>query len=74
MTSTFQRWKIKENELSRKRTEKSFLVPLDEIKDNDWDLSINRYKEIVYETFQYDTPSEIWGLILKLWMKKEIMH
>ena len=39
--------------------EKSFLVPFDEIKSNDWDLSINRYKEIVYEEIEYAAPSEI---------------
>ena len=43
----------------RSRTEKSFLVPFDEIKGNDWDLSINRYKEIVYEEIEYAAPSEI---------------
>jgi type I restriction enzyme M protein len=46
-------------EQDRKRTDKSFLVPFDEIKDNDWDLSINRYKEIIYEEIAYAAPSEI---------------
>lgn len=46
-------------EHQRKRTEKSFLVTFDEIKDNDWDLSINRYKEIVYEEIEYDPPTTI---------------
>ena len=46
-------------EAERKRTEPSFLVPFDEIKDNDWDLSINRYKEIVYEAVEYDSPEKI---------------
>ncbi|MGM5470645.1 type I restriction-modification system subunit M [Flavobacteriaceae bacterium LMO-SS05] len=41
------------------RTSQSFLVPFKEIKENDWDLSINRYKEIVYEEVEYDAPSEI---------------
>ncbi|MRT17519.1 SAM-dependent DNA methyltransferase [Vitellibacter sp. q18] len=41
------------------RTSQSFLVPLNEIKDNDWDLSINRYKEIVYEEVEYDAPALI---------------
>lgn len=41
------------------RTSQSFLVPFKEIKDNDWDLSINRYKEIVYEEVQYDDPKVI---------------
>ena len=47
------------DESNRARTEKSFLVPFDEIKDNEWDLSINRYKEIVYEEIEYATPTEI---------------
>lgn len=46
-------------EADRKRTETSFLVPFDEIKDNDWDLSINRYKEIVYEEVVYASTAEI---------------
>jgi type I restriction enzyme M protein len=35
------------------------LVPVSEIEANDWDLSINRYKEIVYEAVEYDTPDQI---------------
>jgi type I restriction enzyme M protein len=53
------------------RTDKSFLVPFDEIKDNDWDLSINRYKEIIYEEIEYAAPSEIIKDIETL-IKKEI--
>ena len=51
------------DESDRARTDKSFLVPFDEIKENDWDLSINRYKEIVYEEIEYAAPSEIIGEI-----------
>ena len=54
-----QRFKQRQQETGRSRTEQSFLVPLDEIKDNDWDLSINRYKEIVYEEVDYAPPAEI---------------
>ncbi len=46
-------------EVKRKRTDKSFLVPFEEIKGNDWDLSINRYKEMVYEEIEYAAPAEI---------------
>ena len=46
-------------EAKRKRTGQSFLVPFEEIKENDWDLSINRYKEIVYEEVVYDPPAKI---------------
>jgi type I restriction enzyme M protein len=44
---------------NRERTEQSFRVPMDEIKANDWDLSINRYKEIVYEEVEYEHPNAI---------------
>jgi type I restriction enzyme M protein len=47
------------DETARKRTDKSFLVPFSEIEANEWDLSINRYKEVVYEEVQYDSPSKI---------------
>ena len=46
-------------EADRKRTDKSFLVPFAEIKANDWDLSINRYKEVVYDEVTYAQPSVI---------------
>tara|TARA_R110000744_G_scaffold237369_4_gene354803 strand:+ start:7468 stop:9009 length:1542 start_codon:yes stop_codon:yes gene_type:complete len=48
-----------ETERIRSRTEQSFTVPFKELKDNDWDLSINRYKEIIYEEVKYDAPKTI---------------
>lgn len=45
-------------EADRKRTEKSFMVSKDEIASNDYDLSINKYKEVVYEAVQYE-PTEL---------------
>jgi type I restriction enzyme M protein len=54
-----KRFKNLENETKRTRIDKSFFVPIDEIEKNDFDLSINRYKETVYETITYDTPTKI---------------
>ncbi|MEP4532689.1 MAG: class I SAM-dependent DNA methyltransferase [Cyclobacteriaceae bacterium] len=54
------------SEADRPRTAQSFLVPFSEIKTNDWDLSINRYKEIEYEEVQYDAPKDIIGAIREL--------
>lgn len=48
-----------EQEQDRKRTEKSFLVPKQEIIDNDYDLSINKYKEIEYIPEEYPPTSEL---------------
>jgi type I restriction enzyme M protein len=46
-------------EAERKRTEASFLVPLQEIINNEFDLSISRYKEIEYEVLEYEKPQNI---------------
>ena len=50
-------------ETDRKRTDQSFFVPVDEIVSNDYDLSINKYKEIVYEAVQYEPTEVIIGKI-----------
>ncbi|MBP9769775.1 MAG: SAM-dependent DNA methyltransferase [Burkholderiales bacterium] len=47
------------NEGTRERTEKSFLVPVAEIIANKYDLSINRYKQVVYEQKEYAKPAEV---------------
>jgi type I restriction enzyme M protein len=54
------------DETARKRTDKSFLVPFSEIEANEWDLSINRYKEVVYEEVSYAQPSAIISEIEQL--------
>lgn len=46
-------------EKERKRTEQSFFVPVEELRENDYDLSINKYKEIEYEEVEYEAPLEI---------------
>ncbi len=61
-----ERWNNLESEIERKRTDKSFLVPFNEIKENDWDLSINRYKEIENDEVEYDSPEVIISEIEEL--------
>jgi type I restriction enzyme M protein len=46
-------------EAARARTDQSFLVPKAEIAGNDYDLSINRYKQVVHEAVHYDPPQKI---------------
>lgn len=48
-----------EAEQDRKPTEQSFLVDKSAIAANGYDLSINRYKEVVYEKVVYDPPAVI---------------
>jgi Type I restriction-modification system methyltransferase subunit len=55
-----------EAEKDRKRTEQSFFVDKASIVENGYDLSINRYKEIVYEKVEYDPPSVILDRLDKL--------
>ena len=52
-----------DGEKDRQRTEQSFFVPKQEIVDNDYDLSINKYKEVVYEAVQYEPTDVIMGKI-----------
>ncbi len=65
------RWKNKNPKKDTDRTGKAFFVSAKEIRENKYDLSINRYKEIVYEEEEYDPPKEILARMRKL--EKEIM-
>ena len=60
------RYRNLENEKDRKRTEKSFFVSKDEIVNNDYDLSINKYKETEHEVIEYDPPKVIIQKIKEL--------
>lgn len=53
------RFKNLEAENDRKRTNQSFFVEKQEIVDNAYDLSINKYKEIEYIPVEYPPTSEI---------------
>ena len=53
-------------EIARKRTEKSFFVPKDEIVANDYDLSINKYKQTEYKPVEYPPTSEIMAELRRL--------
>ena len=54
------RWKMRDGaEKTRFRTEQSFVVPKAEIAANGYDLSINRYKEVVHEVVEHAPPLQI---------------
>ena len=55
-----------EGETLRKPTDKSFFVDKLAIEANDYDLSINRYKEVVYEKVEYDEPKVIMARLAEL--------
>jgi len=53
-------------ERRRPRTAQSFCVPKADIAANGYDLSLNRYKEVVYEEVQHAPPSQILAELAKL--------
>lgn len=61
-----ERYHNLEKETERKRTEQSFFVPKAEIVSNNYDLSINKYKEIVYEKVEYPAPKTLIAEIKSL--------
>ena len=54
-----KRYRNLKDEESRERTEQSFMVDVQEIIDNDYDLSINKYKKVEYKAIEYPPTSEI---------------
>lgn len=61
-----ERFRNLDKEAERARTDKSFFVEKDEIKENDYDLSINKYKEIEYVPIEYPSTLEIMTDIREL--------
>ena len=53
------RYKNLAGEADRKRTDQSFLVPVEEIREKGYDLSIGKYKETEYTAKEYPPTSEI---------------
>ena len=54
------RWRQrKDSERERERTDQSFCVSKDEIANEGYNLSLNRYKEIIYEEQEHRPPLEI---------------
>ena len=66
------RFKNLSAEKDRKRTDKSFMVSKKEIADNDYDLSINKYKEVKYVPVEYPPTSEIMANLREL--ERQINH
>ena len=55
-----------EAEEKRSRKEQSFFVDKADIVANDYDLSINKYKEIEYEKVEYPSTKEIYEELERL--------
>lgn len=61
-----ERFHNRDREAERERTEKSFFVPKQEIVDNEYDLSINKYKKAEYVPVEYPPTGEILDQIFEL--------
>ncbi|MEB2286468.1 MAG: DNA methyltransferase [Polyangiaceae bacterium UTPRO1] len=61
------RWAEREGrERERARTAQSFCVPKADIAAQGYDLSLNRYKEVVHEAVEHRPPKEILAELVKL--------
>lgn len=58
-----ERFRNRDAEKDRKRTDQSFFVSKEEIAKNAYDLSINKYKEIEYTPVEYEPTEVILGKI-----------
>lgn len=59
ISDIIQTFKNRHNEDNTDRKAKHFFVNADEIRQNGYDLSINKYKEVEYEEVVYDSPKNI---------------
>ena len=67
LPDVLKRWQQREGaERQRSRTEQSFCVPKADIAAQGYDLSINRYKEVVHEAVEHLPPMEILAKLATL--------
>lgn len=64
------RWKARDAAKDTDRTAKAFMVPVELIRENGYDLAINRYREVAYEAVEYEKPAVILAQLREL--EKEI--
>jgi type I restriction enzyme M protein len=61
------RWQQRSKaERKRPRTAQSFCVPKAEIAENGYDLSLNRYKEVIHKELEHVPPKKIIADLMKL--------
>lgn len=53
------RFRHRDQEAQRPRTAQSFLVPKEEIAQNGYDLSLNKYKQVEYVPVEYPSTTEL---------------
>jgi len=60
------RWQARDSKKDADRSSKAFFVSAQEIRDKNYDLSLNRFKETLYDEVTYDTPKVILQNLKKL--------
>ncbi|MDB9513865.1 hypothetical protein PN499_21945 [Kamptonema animale CS-326] len=67
LPDVLSRWQLRNTtERERLRTAQSFCVPKVDIATQGYDLSLNRYKEVVHEEVEHRTPKDILANLVKL--------
>ena len=66
LPDVLKQWATRNPKKDTDRTEKAFFVSKQEIADNGYDLSLNRYKEIIHKESKYDPPKKILARLTKL--------
>jgi len=67
LPDVLSRWRLRNTtERERSRTAQSFYVPKADIVAQGYDLSLNRYKEVVHEELEHRAPKDILGNLAKL--------
>jgi type I restriction enzyme M protein len=62
-----KRWSQRDkDEAKRARTAQSFCVPVTDIREQSFDLSLNRYKEVVHEEIEHRPPAAILKTLAQL--------
>lgn len=69
ISDIINRFKNMSGEINRIRTDRSFMVPSDELVKNDYNLVVSKYKEIEHSDIKYDSPLEIMEKIENLEIK-----
>lgn len=59
LPAALEAWEGRKDADLSDRTQPAFTVSKDELANNKYDLSLSRYKEVVYEEEAYDPPKEI---------------
>jgi type I restriction enzyme M protein len=66
LPDALERWKKRDGKKDTDRTAKHFVVPVGEIREKGYDLSINQYMEAVHSVVPHDAPKDIIARLRKL--------